>query len=426
MISSIAWIPRGCARSRPMKFEASSEEIKRFQALAKEQLEENSRKDSSIEEPRDEVDISDLPPELRMDEYDDEDNYDVTDQQEMDDEDEGEAIDDPSPDAIEKDDLYEMLEEGGRVYGLDADSEDEDAEDEQIDATDALLVAAITEDDYSHLEVHVLTQDGTLYVHHDITLPDFPLCLAWLDCPPYLVDGKQVSTGNYIAVGSFEPSIEIWNLDVLDPLEPTAVLGGYSKDNKKKKSKSYLPGSHTDAVMTLSWNTTVRNILSSGSADGSIKLWDVTTQQCSHTFAHHKDKVQSVVFHETHPFIIASGSYDKTLSLMDCRNGSVFRTFPLSSDVESLNWNPFQPYHLFGCFEDGSVACFDIRKNDGQFLFSFQAHEKTTTSLSFSSRIPGMLATSSIDKTVKVWDVLSCDNVADTTPPLIGTCLFAY
>ena len=68
--------------------------------------------------------------------------------------------------------------------------------------------------------------------------------------------------GNYIAVGTFEPAIEIWNLDVLDPLEPTAILGGiieekkHMKKSKKKKNSALLDlnvGSHEDSVMGLSW-----------------------------------------------------------------------------------------------------------------------------------------------------------------------------
>jgi len=31
--------------------------------------------------------------------------------------------------------------------------------------------------------------------------------------------------GNYAVVGSFLPEIEIWDLDTLDVLEPTMVLG---------------------------------------------------------------------------------------------------------------------------------------------------------------------------------------------------------
>jgi WD40 repeat protein len=38
-------------------------------------------------------------------------------------------------------------------------------------------------------------------------------------------------------------------------------------------------------------------------------------------------------------------------------------------------------------------------------MFEFQAHDETTSGLSFSPRVPNMLVSSSIDKTVKVWDV---------------------
>lgn len=138
-----------------------------------------------------------------------------------------------------------------------------------------------------------------MYVHHDIALPEFPLCLSWMDCPPFAQTGESQSFGNYMAVGTFDPSIEIWNLDVLDVLEPSAILGGLNQDDskakKKKKAKkkapTYKAGSHQDAVMALSWNRNYRQALASGSADKTVKIWDVTTQQCTCTFTHHADKV---------------------------------------------------------------------------------------------------------------------------------------
>jgi periodic tryptophan protein 1 len=191
------------------------------------------------------------------------------------------------------------------AFALDADSEDDDAEDDAILPTDSLVIVAITEDEYSHLEIQLLSEDYNLYTHHDITLPEFPICLSWLDCPPFQTDGGQLSVGNYCAVGTFDPAIEIWNLDVMDPLEPTAVLGGKlaesaeSKSSRKKnkggkgKLKKFKPGSHTDAVMALGWNSTYRQALASGSADKNVKIWDVTTQLCSHTFDHHRDKASN-------------------------------------------------------------------------------------------------------------------------------------
>jgi periodic tryptophan protein 1 len=62
--------------------------------------------------------------------------------------------------------------------------EDEEDEEIMIEATDNLLLACKTEDDVSHLEVYVYEEEeDNLYVHHDIMLPSFPLCLEWIDFP---------------------------------------------------------------------------------------------------------------------------------------------------------------------------------------------------------------------------------------------------
>ncbi|CAG8832315.1 2744_t:CDS:2, partial [Gigaspora rosea] len=60
--------------------------------------------------------------------------------------------------------------------------EDDESDDGRILATDSVLVAAKTEDEISQLEIYVYedSQDN-LYVHNDIMLPSFPLCLEWLD-----------------------------------------------------------------------------------------------------------------------------------------------------------------------------------------------------------------------------------------------------
>lgn len=239
--------------------------------------------------------FSDLPAELEMDKYDEED--DVQDIFELNDEDSEEDIG-----GVDTNEM-ELVEDGGNGYAfnVDNDEDDEDQEDDEILPSDSVLLLAMTEDDYSHLEVQVMTAEGSLYTHHDIILPDFPLCLAWMDCPPFVNPaGQQQTIGSYVAVGTFSPGIEIWNLDVLDPIEPSAILGGEdiassSKKMLKKHKPKLRPGSHQSSVMSLSWNTIYRQALASGSADNSVKIWDVTTQQCSYTFDHHKDKVPCVI-----------------------------------------------------------------------------------------------------------------------------------
>lgn len=99
--------------------------------------------------------------------------------------------------------------------------------------------------------IHLVYNDkeGYLYVHHDILMLHMPLCLTWLD-----YDAKNADAGsnkndvifryivivfllflvNYIAVGSMEGVIEIFDVDLVDQLEPLHTFG---KKPKKKKSK---------------------------------------------------------------------------------------------------------------------------------------------------------------------------------------------
>jgi periodic tryptophan protein 1 len=362
-----------------------------------EELEERGQANGADEDEHEEVDTSDLPPELRMDQYDEEDDIPLG-----------------NPDDLGELGEYGVQDHYDVALAVDAVEDDSDAEDDMIRETDSLLIVAHTEDDYSYLEVQVLDEDANLYVHHDITLPSFPLCLAWLDCPPHTPNSEEQMhmIGNYIAVGTFEPAIEIWNVDVLDPLEPSCVLGGLdttqkkTKKGKKKGSKkpTLKADSHLDAVMALCWNKEHRQLLASGSADCSVKLWDVTTQQCSFTFTHHRDKVSAVRWHPQEGSVLATGAFDKSVAVLDARTPDAVSRFELGADLEHLEWDPFRPFNLTAATEDGVVTCKDVRAMD-QSIFRFQAHDATVSSISYSPCVEGLMATASLDKTVKLWDV---------------------
>jgi periodic tryptophan protein 1 len=149
---------------------------------------------------------------------------------------------------------------GGRRnkdYPEELEDSEEEKEDYTIRKTDSLIVAATAEDEHSNLEVYVYDhKTSDLYVHHEIILSSYPLCIEWLNN----FRGENV---NYVIVGSFLPQIEIWDLNRED-CEPLYTLGGADEQTKKKKKKvlklnktdDSLSGetSHTDAVMSLSLN----------------------------------------------------------------------------------------------------------------------------------------------------------------------------
>jgi periodic tryptophan protein 1 len=270
-------------------------------------------------------------------------------------------------------------------------------------------------------------QTGNLYVHHDIPLPAFPLCLAHGQV------SSQGKTGNFCAVGTFHPGIEIWNLDVLNALEPSCVLGGEdttaaddfmqaqamrgssSSATKKPKTRNsgLRPGSHTDAVMALSWNPIHQQVIASGSADTTVKLWDVTKagsgdqDGCNAaTFSHHKDKVQSVSWHPVEGTLLATGSYDRTVALLDARGtGKDVKTIKLPADCEAIAWDIHNPEYLTVASEDGTLACYDVRQFDtSKPLWSFVANQFGISDISYNQLVPGFFAISSPDKTVTLWD----------------------
>lgn len=81
--------------------------------------------------------------------------------------------------------------------------DNEDMEDDMILNTDALIVTGSAEgQDYSSLEVFVYEKEkNNVYVHHEIMLNSFPLCLEWINYDPSEAD-KQ---GSFLAVGTFMP-----------------------------------------------------------------------------------------------------------------------------------------------------------------------------------------------------------------------------
>lgn len=427
MISALAWIPKGIAKPVPEKFEMSEEKYAEIMQRttveleeAREGLEEVKKLKKSKKKaakatttaPAEEVEeqeqtmmeIDENLAKFNLSDYDEEDGgvFDA---------------DENSEDVL---DLF-MQDVKGMVKSAssedpylskendpEADASDED--DIRIRPTDSLVVTCKTADDVSYLEVNLYEEnEGNHYVHHDVMLPTFPLCVEPISFPFKDPENPQAFSC-HAAVGTFDPEIEIWDLDLLDAAYPAIILGSQKKTSgsgksKKPTSKKPSPHHHVDAVMSLAWNKQHRNMLLSGSADKSIKLWDLNTATCIKSFDHHKDKVQVVQWNPAETTKIISASYDGSITFFDARspNDQVCWRGLLTSDVEALKWNPHQPHCFAVSEESGLVHYVDARMPSAHALFKLQAHAKATTSLDWHPIIPDCLLTASVDKSFKIW-----------------------
>jgi periodic tryptophan protein 1 len=312
-----------------------------------------------------------------------------------------------------KDDPYITLPEG--------EEEDEDKEDLQILATDNLILSAKVEDEMAHLEVYVYEDEAdNLYVHHDIMLPAIPLSVEWLDMPVNKAGVEAEATGNFVAVGTMDPDIEIWDLDVIDCMYPNAILGqggnaaseeSEKKKKKKKKSKKSNDEFHVDAVLALAANRKHRNLLASGSADKTVKLWDLNTTKCAKSYSYHTDKVCSLAWHSVESTVLLSGSYDRTVVAADMRAPDAKAPrWGVESDVENVRWDPHDPNFFFVSTENGVIHYHDIRNAPSdptatKPVWTLQAHDESVSSFDINPIIPGFMATGSTDKTVKLWNI---------------------
>eukprot|EP01050_Picozoa_sp_SAG11_P017285 SAG11_NODE_2476_length_3313_cov_4.959241_1_plen_101_part_00 len=79
--------------------------------------------------------------------------------------------------------------------------------------------------------------------------------------------------------------------------------------------------SHVSDVWSVAFDPTNINQLASGSQDRTIKLWDITTDECLRTLDH-SGSVNSVAFDPTNSNQLASASYDRTIKLWTLRPAS--------------------------------------------------------------------------------------------------------
>eukprot|EP00177_Eucheuma_denticulatum_P004918 GFKZ01008937.1.p1 GENE.GFKZ01008937.1~~GFKZ01008937.1.p1 ORF type:complete len:966 (+),score=127.01 GFKZ01008937.1:494-3391(+) len=140
-----------------------------------------------------------------------------------------------------------------------------------------------------------------------------------------------------------------------------------------------------------------------GSTDGRVKLWGVVNGFCIATFTDHDASVTAVAFAKND--VIVSSSLDGTVRAFDTKRYRNFRIMvgpPPRRQFGSVASDLSGDIIAAGCVDTFEVCVWSLRT--GQILELLNGHKGPVSSISFRPN-RGTLATSSWDRTVRLWDM---------------------
>ena len=185
-------------------------------------------------------------------------------------------------------------------------------------------------------------------------------------------------------------------------------------------------GHYMTKVNSVSFSPDGATVALGASSDGTIKLWDVATQQIIDTFSEgYWGYVSPVLFSPDGTTIAAnstiftpSGS-NSTVKLWDVESRQKITI--LNTQNSAISFSPDGAIIALGAASDGTITLWDVAIQ--QIIDTLEGHTTYINSVSFSPD-GSMLASNSSDGTIKLWDVTT-RQIIDTLRPTAGSVSFS-
>ncbi|MEL7314999.1 MAG: BTAD domain-containing putative transcriptional regulator, partial [Cyanobacteria bacterium J06559_3] len=170
-------------------------------------------------------------------------------------------------------------------------------------------------------------------------------------------------------------------------------------------------------VRAVGWSPD-QQLLASSSVEGVIHIWHPQTGDCVYTFQGHDNKTSALAWcpqispatrfmaspntppHNTHA--LATGSADQTIKVWNITDGTCLQTIATGEAVFAIAWSP-DGTKLAGGAKDGRIQ---IWRSTGERLQSLEGHQKCIWSLAWSAD-GQMLASGGDDQSIRLWEAES-------------------
>jgi WD40 repeat protein/DNA-binding SARP family transcriptional activator len=211
--------------------------------------------------------------------------------------------------------------------------------------------------------------------------------------------------GGIAASGSLDQTVRVWDVATGQPLRTLAI------DHARVEAVAFSPD---------------QGLLATGGHDQLVRLWDWQRAEVIHTLRGHTNLVKALSFCPAPegcavPPILASGGDDQTVRLWNTQTGALVATLTgHTAAIISIAWSADGTWLLSGS-DDQTIRVWDLAtawaSDPGriQTVRILHGHYGTVRSLAVHPRPDThqmLLASSSYDKTVRLWDMRSGHTLA--------------
>ncbi|KAF6723948.1 Periodic tryptophan-like protein 2 [Oryzias melastigma] len=245
-----------------------------------------------------------------------------------------------------------------------------------------------------HKQTHILVTGFASGVFHLHELPEFNLVHSLSISQQRIASVAVNASGDWIAFGcSRMGQLLVWEW----------------------QSESYVfkQQGHFNNMAALAYSPDGQYIVTGGD-DGKVKAWNTSSGLCFVTFTEHTSSVTCVAFTAS-GFVIVSASLDGTVRAFDLHRYRNFRTFTSPRPAQFSSLAVDASGELVSAGAQDSFEIFLWSMQTGRLLEVLGGHEGPVSCLCFSP-VQSILASSSWDRTVRLWDMMDSWQVKETLP----------
>ncbi|XP_058965127.2 GATOR2 complex protein WDR24 [Pocillopora verrucosa] len=171
------------------------------------------------------------------------------------------------------------------------------------------------------------------------------------------------------------------------------------------------------SITDVQWHPVDDHILATAATNGAVVLWNlnkITRQKQELVFNDHKRTVNKIQFHPFEKDILLSGSQDGTMKYFDLRKQSVASTFAGKAEsIRDVQFSPFDGQKFAAACENGHVQLWDTRMPNSPSNH-YMGHNGPTFAIDWHPEEKTWVASAGRDKMVKVWEVCGKEHLMHT------------